>query len=425
MFNRTILHCDINSCYASIEQARYPELKGKPVAVCGSEKDRNGIILAKSLEAKKMGVKTGQVIWQAKKACPDLIQIPADFSCYLQFSKMAHMIYLDYSPRVEPFGIDECWIDISGSVRLLGNADKIAKELRSRFKDELGISISVGISNNKIFAKLASDYKKPDCQTRIDEKNYKDIAWPLRVSDLLFCGPKTTKKLSRYGILTIGDLALSDPIFIKKLLGINGLKLYEAANGRDCAKVAYYKYKPPIKSIGCGTTFRYDLKGYEEIFTSILRICEELEKKLNEKNFMALSLNLSIRYPDLSYKNMSKNLEYPCSNASELGMTTFKIFKKLESDEYPIRAMTIRAEKLISKNEVSQDCFLPTYINHKKKEQLGYTMVDLRRKYGPLSCRFANIYHYDAANFDNNCVTMPINNFVSLNDDKKNLALLV
>ncbi len=415
----------MNSCYASIEQARHPELKGRPIAVCGSERDRNGIVLAKSPEAKKMGVKTGQVLWQARQACPGLIEVPADFSCYLEFSRLAHYIYLEYSPQVEPFGIDECWIDISGSEKNYGPAEKLAQRLRFRFKDELGISISVGISDNKIFAKLGSDYKKPDCQTLIDSTNYREIAWPLPVESLLFCGPRTRTKLNRYGIETIGDLALSEPFFIKKLLGINGLRLFEAANGRDSCPVAFYKYRPPVKSIGCGSTFNHDLVGLEEVAESLLRLSEEVEKRLSEKGFLAGAINLSVRDTYLISRNLSLGLDFPCQNAAEISERAMDIFVAMGSCHEPVRAMTIRAEKLVKASNYCQPSFLPDYLKHEKRERLSAAMVDLRRKYGPASCRFANIYNYRATNFDNNRVTMPVNSFVSLNEDRKKEALSV
>lgn len=392
-----ILHADMNSCYASIEQARRPWLKGKAVAVGGSKENRNGVILAKSIEAKKKGVKTGEVIWQAQIKCPELIIIPADFPLYMAYSAQAQSIYREYTDRVEPFGIDECWLDVTGSEPLFGDGEEIASRLRERFKEELDITISVGISDNKIFAKLGSDYKKPDAQTRIDRSNYKEIAWPLAVEKLLNCGPKSKKKLNRLGIWTIGDLAQADPHLIRKILGVNGIRLWISANGRDDTPVAKFGSKEPVKSIGCGTTFRRDLKNEEEVKLGLTFLAQQLEKKLIKKGLAGKALSLSVRDNLLCNHDNKKELAYALQNAGELVDYGFDIFRDFWSWEHPVRAMTLRAYELVAADEPVQGSFFYDLRSHEKKERLSHTLYELKRKYGPRSVRPASMQNFEKA----------------------------
>jgi hypothetical protein len=215
--DRVILHSDLNSFYASVECLYHPELRGKPVAVGGDEAQRHGIILTKTSEAKRYGVKTGEAIWEAKHKCPGLIVVPAHYDLYMCYSRLMHEIYRRYTDQIEPFGLDECWLDLTGSIGLCGDGEAVAQEIRDRIKDEIGLTVSVGVSWNKIFAKLGSDYKKPDAVTVISRKNYRSIVWPLPACDLLYVGPATTRKLARYGIHTIGQLAELDPAFLRRM----------------------------------------------------------------------------------------------------------------------------------------------------------------------------------------------------------------
>lgn len=199
---RHILHCDMNCFYASVEMQRHPELRNKPLAVCGSQEERHGIVLTANYLAKPYGVKTGMAIWQARQRCPTLEILPPDMGEYIRFSRMAREIYEDYTDQIEPFGLDESWLDVTGSVGLFGDPMTIAREISDRIKFELGIMASIGVSDNKITAKLGSDYKKPDAITRIERDNYKEIVYPLPVEDLLYVGPATSKKLRSIGIYT-------------------------------------------------------------------------------------------------------------------------------------------------------------------------------------------------------------------------------
>ena len=246
--DRIVLHSDANCFYASVEMLYHPEFDGKPLAVGGDPEARHGIVLTANYIAKRKGVKTGMALWQAKQACPDLIVVPPRMDLYLKFSGMLREIYSDYTNQIEPYGCDESWLDVTGSSSLKGDGRKIAEEISRRVKKELGITVSIGISWNKIFAKLGSDYKKPDGITEFNRQNYKDLIWRLPASDLLYVGRSTRRVLTKYGIRTIGELACADPDFLERQLGKMGLVLYSFANGWDDSQVAAEGYSAPIKS---------------------------------------------------------------------------------------------------------------------------------------------------------------------------------
>lgn len=257
--DRIILHSDCNCFYASVEMLHHPELEGLPLAVGGDPEARHGIVLTANYIAKRKGVKTGMALWQARAACPDLIFVPPRMDLYLRFSRMAREIYLEYTDQVENFGCDEAWLSVEKSRGIKGDGMTIAKEISDRIKTELGITVSIGVSWNKIFAKLGSDYKKPDAITLISRENYKRIVWPLPASDLLYVGRSTSRKLSSVGIRTIGDLANADPSHLHSLLGKMGYVLHGFANGLDDSPVTTDGYHAPIKSIGNSTTAPRDL----------------------------------------------------------------------------------------------------------------------------------------------------------------------
>ena len=279
---RTILHSDMNNCYASIELLHHPELRGKPLAVGGDPEARHGIVLAKDQLAKKAGVKTGMALWQAKQVCPDIVFVPPRMDLYLRFSRLAHEIYGDYTDRQEAFGIDESWLDVTESCSLKGSGEKIAEEISRRIKKELGITVSIGVSWNKIFAKLGSDYKKPDAITVINQENYKNIVWPLPVEDLLFVGRATKKKLNKLGIYTIGALAETDSDILKIHLGKVGMILSYFANGNDNTPVCHQDENAPIKSIGNSTTTPRDLTTETDVSIIVWLLAESVSARLRE-----------------------------------------------------------------------------------------------------------------------------------------------
>ena len=257
---RAILHSDLNSFYASVEMMLDPSLKGKAVAVCGSTENRHGIVLAKSELAKRAGVKTGMVNWEARQLCKDLIMVPPQYDQYLKYSKLTRAIYERYTDQVEPFGMDEYWLDVTGS-RVQGSPMEIAEQIRKSTREELGLTVSIGVSFNKIFAKLGSDMKKPDAITEITKAEFKEKVWPLHCSEMIYCGPATTKKLAMFGINTIGDVANTDPAFLKQILGVNGLSLWTFASGNDRSRVMQKDFVSPIKSVGHGITCTADLEN--------------------------------------------------------------------------------------------------------------------------------------------------------------------
>lgn len=266
----TILHSDLNCFYASVEMMLDPRLRGKAVAVCGSTEDRHGIVLAKSELAKRAGVKTGMVNWEAKQRCPDLILVPPQYEQYLKYSKLAHEIYYRYTDMVEPFGMDECWLDCTGGRGLYGDGPRIADEIRTAMREELGLTVSVGVSYNKIFAKLGSDMKKPDAVTIITSSDFKEKVWPLPASDLLYVGRATTKRLEGYGIHTIGDIARTPPELLRSWFGVNGLAIWKYASGTDTSRVAHKDFVSPVKSIGHGITCTADLEDPLPVDTVVL-----------------------------------------------------------------------------------------------------------------------------------------------------------
>ena len=257
---RIILHSDCNSFYASVECLHHPEIREKPVAVGGDIEQRHGIILAKNQLAKQFHVSTGEAIWRAKQKCPELIVLPPNFPLYLRFSRLARDIYLDYSNRVEPFGLDEAWLDITSSENQKDKGERTAHEIRKRIREELGITVSIGVSYNKIFAKLGSDYRKPDAVTMITKENYRQIAWPLPVSDLLYVGPATKRKLNGFGVHTIGELAQTPVEILRSKFGKIGDILWCFSNGLDSSPVADFQNQPVVKSIGNSTTAPRDLE---------------------------------------------------------------------------------------------------------------------------------------------------------------------
>lgn len=379
---RIILHCDLNNFYASAECARNPALKGKPLAVGGNEKDRHGIILAKSTEARKFGIKTGDKISEAYCKCKDLTVLNPDFDLYLNFSKQVRKIYSEYTDMIEPFGIDEAWLDVTGSVRVFGNGETIANEIRERIKSEIGLTISVGVSFCKSFAKLGSDMKKPDAVTVISKENFKDKIWCLPIGALLFAGRSTVKILNKYGIYTIGEFANSSPDFAKKILGKSGYDLWIVANGIDNSAVAYYGEKSPIKSIGRGSTCIDNLKDNEEVFRVIRELSFEVSEKLISERLEANSLQLTIKTEDLEIRAYSSHFVFPTDNEKEICENAFNLFKKNFEWTKNIRSVTVRTFNLAGYKNPHQT---ELGYNMERREKLTFeenARIELKEKYG-------------------------------------------
>lgn len=391
---RTILHCDMNSCYASIEQATQPELRHKAIAVCGSTEERHGIVLAKSQEAKVCGVRTGEAIWEARQKCPELIVVRPHYNTYLEYSAAAHRMYLQYTQRVEPFGLDECWLDVTGTERSFGAGEDIALALRTQIKKELGITLSIGVSFNKMFAKLGSDYKKPDAQTLISPENYRDVVWPLPVQDLFGVGPATKRKLRKHGLFTIGELARVDRDFMFRLMGVNGVRLLAIANGEDASEVMPYDYRPPIKSVGHGSTFRRDLLNVDEVDRAVLHLSQEVMRRLIKYELAATAVTLWVKDSDFNHMHFHTRLPYPTQNALEITRAVIPLFRDNYAWRENVRALTIRAEDLMRAKDCYQLDVFSNYHMHAKQESVAHTIYELRQRYGDNAITYASIQNF-------------------------------
>lgn len=382
---RTILHCDMNNFYASVECMLNPSLRGHPVAVGGDVENRHGIILAKNYEAKKFGIQTGEALWQAKQKCPKLIIVPPHYEEYLKYSRLAHSIYSDYTDLIEPYGMDEVWMDVTGSTKAFGSGEVIANTLRERIKYELGLTISVGVSFCKVFAKLGSDMKKPDAVTVIPKDSFRDIIWDLPASDLLGVGRSTEKFLSSYGIHTIGQLANVYPDLMQRKLGKNGMVLLAFANGEDRSKVASQDYEPPMKSIGHGITTMQDLENNAEVWNIMLALTQDIGHKLRVYNKNAAGVAIYIRYivdKQIAGKQWQCQLPVRTHSAAIIAKEAYRLFERSYGWEYPIRSVTVRAINLCSQDLPEQLQFFSDAATVERKEKLETVVEDIRRRFG-------------------------------------------
>ena len=379
---RIIIHSDMNSCYASIECSLNPELKGKPVAVGGSVEDRHGIILAKTAEAKKFGVTTGEAIWQAQRKCPDLIVVPPHFDIYAEYSARARDIYRRYTDEIEPMGLDEAWCDITGSILLFGSAENITNGIRKAFKEELGITVSIGVSFNKIFAKLGSDLAGTDEVVTITKENYKDVVWPLDVGAIMGVGRKTAEKLRSYGISTVGDLAVRDIKDLHFLLGVVGDDLWRYANGYDDSRVMKDGYMRDVKSIGHGVTCREDLINDEEVWLGFLKLCQDISRRLRKEKLAARGVQIAVRDSFLMTKQFQCETVYPTQSATEIAKTAFKLFKDNYQWRNNVRALSVRAINLCDEDAPVQLDLSGEYKQHDRQKSIDDATFMLREKFG-------------------------------------------
>ncbi len=386
---RNILHCDMNNFYASVECMLSPELKQYPVAVCGSVEERHGIVLAKNYKAKAFKVATGDAVWQAKQKCPDLVVVPPHYEEYLKYSKLAKAIYCDYTNQVEPYGMDKCWLDISGTKKLFGNPVGVANEIRERIKFELGLTISVGVSFNKIFAKLGSDYKKPDAVTVFEKETFREKIWGLPASDLLGVGRATTRVLNNYCIRTIGDLANSDYDFIKRILGKNGVSLWLYANGRDNSTVKDIKFVSPVKSIGHGITTVVDLSNEEEVWRVFLELTQGNGHKLRVHQKVAKAVAIYVRDNTLFSKQWQTQMQMVTQLPLVLAQYAFQLFKKRYDWRNPIRSVTIQAINLFPQDMPQQIDLFCDYERAEKQEKLDGCVEKLCQRFGKRCIRNA------------------------------------
>ena len=407
MGDRVILHSDINCCYASIEHLHHPELAGKPLAVGGDPEARHGIVLTADYIAKKYGVKTGMALWQAKQVCPDITFVSPRMDLYLRFSRMAHEIYAEYTDRQEPYGIDECWLDVTGSSSLKGDGLLIAQEISRRMKSELGITVSVGVSFNKIFAKLGSDYKKPDAVTVFEKETFREKIWGLPASDLLGVGRATTRVLNNYCIRTIGDLANSDYDFIKRILGKNGVSLWLYANGKDNSTVKDIKFVSPVKSIGHGITTVVDLSNEEEVWRVFLELTQGIGHKLRVHQKVAKAVAIYVRDNALFSKQWQTQMQMVTQSPLVLAQYAFQLFKKRYDLRNPIRSVTIQAINLFPQDMPQQIDLFCDYERAEKQEKLDGCVEKLRKRFGKRCIRNAVLLQELGMPMGNVEITMP------------------
>lgn len=382
--SRIIFHSDLNCFYASVEMMLDPSLRGKAVAVCGATEDRHGIVLAKSEKAKKAGVKTGMVNWEAKGLCKDLILVPPQYDQYLKYSALTRSIYQRYTDLVEPYGMDECWLDITGDAS--GKKPmELADEIRRTVKEELGLTVSIGVSYNKVFAKLGSDMRKPDAITEITEANYREKVWPLPASDLLYVGRATTAKLARYGVHTIGDIVQIGQAFMHRQFGVNGDALWLYASGLDQSRVMHQDFVSPVKSVGRGITCNADLFNEEEVWKVMLALSQDIGHKLRLHGLEATGVQIFIRNSDLCHRQYQEKLAMPTRSPALIAQAARELFHRHYIWTTPVRAVTVRATNLIQQGQPLQASLFYDVSRLDRQDRLDTVVENLRRRFGKWS----------------------------------------
>ncbi len=382
---RTIFHCDLNSFYASVECLHHPEYRNVPMAVGGDAEKRHGIILAKNQLAKKFNIKTGEALWQARQKCPKLVIVKPNFSLYLRFSRLVKAIYADYSNQIESFGIDEAWVDMTESLHLFGSAQELADEIRRRVREEIGLTLSIGVSFNKIFAKLGSDYKKPDATTVITRENMKDIVWPLPVGDLLYVGRATETKLNMLGIYTIGDCAAFDLAILVRKLGKWGEYIWRFANGLENSLVSLQGSEPAVKSIGNSTTTPRDLRSFDDIRIVCYILAESVAARLREASLQCSTVTVYIRDVELEGCMRQTQLCFPSDISDEIAEAAMRLFNENIKFDLPIRSIGVKASELSWGEQSFQLSLFGDQVKRDKSVALEKTVDVIRQRYGAKS----------------------------------------
>ncbi len=380
--DRVILHCDCNGFYASVECVLNPKLKNIPMAVGGDEKNRHGIILAKNELAKAFNIKTAETIWQAKKKCPYLTVVPPHHEIYHDFSKRINEIYSRFTDLVEPFSIDESWLDVTESTNLFGSGKEIADKLRKLVFEETGVTISVGVSFNKIFAKMGSDYKKPDATTVIDRSNYIDILYPLPAENMLYVGKSTLQKLHSTGVSTIGDIVNLGKDTLTQMFGKAGTELYINAAGLDDTAVKHIDDKHEIKSVGNGTTFRYDLTSYESAVPEIYALSDNIASKMRKSNIKCRGVQLTLKDSEFKVITRQKMLESPTNLARIISKAALDILKQSWSFKKPLRMIAVTGINIINENDMGEQLSFFEDVSEEKYENIEKSIDVIREKYG-------------------------------------------
>lgn len=379
---RVILHSDLNNFYASVECAENPELKNRVVIICGNAKQRRGVVVAKNQLAKKLGIKTGDTVWQAQKKCPDLVAVSPDLEKYRKVSQQVRDIYYEFTDKVEPFGLDEAWLDVTGSIRLFGSGEKIADLIREKVKKDLGLTVSIGVSFNKVFAKLGSDMKKPDATTCITRENFKEKVWPLPIGEILYVGRATKKRLSDCGITTIGAIAEAEPDFLEKLLGKGGLMLSKYARGEDDSPVADYGHHDAVKSIGNSITLPRDVDDTEEIRHLLYILSESVCERLRAKGLLARTVTLAVRDTSLAWHDKQCGLEDATMLSSTVAECAYKLFCESNFIGSAVHSLGVRVSNLCEDSGDFQINLFEDTEDKMRKTTLENTMDKIRGKYG-------------------------------------------
>ena len=382
MAQRRILHADFNGFYASVACFLNPEIRGLPVAVAGDPELRHGIILAKNELAKKFGVKTGEAIWQARAKCPHLLCVKPDFPSYHKFSDLGRAIYGEYSDRVEAFGLDENWIDVTNSTKDFDEAERLAEILRLRIKEELGITVSIGVAENKVFAKLGSDMKKPDAVTVIRPDQVREKVWPLGVRELLYVGRATEKKLQRIGVFTIGDLAKTPETLLHAQLGKCGIMLHAFANGQDRSPVLQMGYEPEAKSVGNGITTPRDLETDDDVYLTLIMLSESVSARLRDAGTRAKVISIAVRDKELVTFSRQKRLSRASNLTSELAGAAMELFRTHYDWKIPVRSITVTASDLEHGDAPEQLDLFGDETRRRRAEQAEAAVDHIRRRFG-------------------------------------------
>ncbi len=390
--DRVILHCDLNSFYASVELLDRPELKKHPVAVCGDPSSRHGIVLAKNDPAKRFGVQTAETIWQARKKCKELILLPPHHRLYREYSGKVNAIYDEYTDLVEPFGIDESWLDVTNTLHLFGmDARTLADTLRQRVRKELGLTLSVGVSFNKVFAKLGSDYKKPDATTVISRENWREMVWPLPVGDMLYVGGAARKLLEQYGVRTIGELAACPRPMLEEEKGQLGGQLHDYAGGLDREPVRSRHEPEMVKSVGNGTTFPKNLTTQAQVAAGIGLLADSVASRLRRAGLYAGGVHVTVRDPAFHDRSRQRQLAAPTHLIREISAAALELAGELWKPPSPVRALTVTAIHLTPEGETYEQADLFTagsVLERKRQERLEAAMDGIRRRYGSSSIAF-------------------------------------
>ena len=382
MKDRVIFHIDINHCYAQIEEMKFPHLREVPMAVGGHEEKRHGIILAKNDLAKAAHVETGESLREAKKKCPDLLIIPPHYDDYIYYTGLVKEIYRQYSDKVESFGLDEAWIDYTDSEKLYGDPEKTAKLIQNRVYQEIGLTVSVGISWNKAFAKLGSDMKKPFGLTAIRRDNYQTLVWPLPAEDLLYVGPATARKLQTRGIMTIGDLAVYPTSILHHDLGIAGDMIQHFARGEDPSEVASWGASAPIKSVGNSMTLVHDVSSYEEVKPVFWMLCEAVASRARDAGMEGNVVYVSLRSASLAWAGRQMKLDRMTAISDEIMNAVELLVHMMWHERVPLRAVGVTLGGLKEASSFHQLSLFEDDSRYEASRKCDLAMDEIRERYG-------------------------------------------